>query len=195
MYLTFVYFIPENGHTVVRNMYERIVHINYFFTMSQALVGQGFLIIEDSWSHSVGILWTNEQPDTEISAWPYTKLTRDINVCPGGIRTSNPSIRAAADPRLRPRGHWDRQTDFNVVYLYAFIVTTIFYTKQKYLQKTKRNLRQVYEIRSGYVGLYTINPFLGAFAKLQKETISFVVSVHPYVLSHGTTRLPLHGVL
>jgi hypothetical protein len=28
---------------------------------------------------------------------------------PGGIRTRNRSKRAAADPRLRPRGHWDRQ--------------------------------------------------------------------------------------
>jgi len=27
---------------------------------------------------------------------------------PGGIRTRNPSKQAAADPRLRPRGHWDR---------------------------------------------------------------------------------------
>ena len=27
---------------------------------------------------------------------------------PGGIRTRNPSKRAAADPRLRPLGHWDR---------------------------------------------------------------------------------------
>jgi len=27
---------------------------------------------------------------------------------PGGIRTHNPSKRAAADPRLRPRGHSDR---------------------------------------------------------------------------------------
>jgi hypothetical protein len=26
---------------------------------------------------------------------------------PGGIRTHNPSKRAAAEPRLRPRGHWD----------------------------------------------------------------------------------------
>jgi hypothetical protein len=27
---------------------------------------------------------------------------------PGGIQTQNASKRAAADPRLRPRGHWDR---------------------------------------------------------------------------------------
>ena len=35
----------------------------------------------------------------------------------------------------------------------------------------------------------TVTIFLGAFAELQKLTISFVMSVHP----HGTTRLPLDG--
>ena len=30
---------------------------------------------------------------------------------PGGIRTHNNSGRAAADLRLRPRGHWQRQLD------------------------------------------------------------------------------------
>jgi hypothetical protein len=28
---------------------------------------------------------------------------------PGGIHTHNPRKRAAADPHIRPRGHWDRQ--------------------------------------------------------------------------------------
>jgi hypothetical protein len=28
---------------------------------------------------------------------------------PRGIRTHDPSRRSAADPRLRPRGHWDRR--------------------------------------------------------------------------------------
>jgi hypothetical protein len=28
----------------------------------------------------------------------------------GGIRTHDPSKRAAEDPRIRPHGHWDRQT-------------------------------------------------------------------------------------
>jgi len=31
---------------------------------------------------------------------------------PGGIRTHNPSKRVAADPRLRPCGHWDRQCTY-----------------------------------------------------------------------------------
>jgi hypothetical protein len=28
---------------------------------------------------------------------------------PGGIRTYNPKKRVAADPSIRPRGHWKRQ--------------------------------------------------------------------------------------
>ena len=35
--------------------------------------------------------------------------TDNTNIhAPGGIRTRNPSKRSAADPRLRPLGHWDR---------------------------------------------------------------------------------------
>jgi len=34
---------------------------------------------------------------------------------------------------------------------------------------------------------------LGAFAKLRKATISFVMSVRLSVRAHGTTRLPLDG--
>ena len=40
----------------------------------------------------------------EWSARQYTTLNIDIHPCPGGIRTHNPSKRAAVDPRLRPRG-------------------------------------------------------------------------------------------
>jgi hypothetical protein len=36
-----------------------------------------------------------------------THNTHNIHA-PGGIRTRNPSRRTAADPRLKPRGHWDR---------------------------------------------------------------------------------------
>ena len=38
----------------------------------------------------------------------YNKHNTNIHD-PGRIRTHNPSKRTAADPRLRPRGHWDRQ--------------------------------------------------------------------------------------
>ena len=62
--------------------------------------------------HSVGIFWTCDQPDAETSTWQGTILTTDIHA-KGGIRTRNPSKWAAADPRLRPRGHWDVQMNVN----------------------------------------------------------------------------------
>ena len=42
--------------------------------------------------------------------------------------------------------------------------------------------------------LFSVTPlFLGAFTKLRKATISFVMSVCPSVRQHGTIRLPLDG--
>jgi hypothetical protein len=79
---------------------------------STALVGLGILTVEASRSHSdiprsVGLLWTSDQPVAETS--DNTQHSQETNIhAPGGIRTHNPSQRAAADPRLRPRGHWDR---------------------------------------------------------------------------------------
>jgi len=71
----------------------------------QPLVGQGLLIVEASRSHSdtphsVGLLWTSDQPDAETSTSQHPTLTRDIHV-PSGIRTRNRSKRAAADPRFK----------------------------------------------------------------------------------------------
>ena len=75
----------------------------------QPLVGQCRVIIEASCSHSdtphsVGLLWTSEQPDVGTTVTTrYTHKRKTSNV-PGGIRTGNPNKRTAADPRLRPRG-------------------------------------------------------------------------------------------
>jgi hypothetical protein len=86
----------------------------FFFSYgSTALYGPGPpRFVEASRSHtsdtpqSVGLLWTRDQPDSETSTWQHSQET-DIHAL-GGIRTCNPSKRAAADPRLRPRGHCDR---------------------------------------------------------------------------------------
>ena len=58
--------------------------------------------------HSVGLLWTDDQCDTETSTWQHTILTRDTHPFPGEIRSHKTSKRAAAYPRLRPQGHRDR---------------------------------------------------------------------------------------
>jgi len=85
-----------------------------FFPLAlQPPVGQGLLTIEASRSlldtpHSVGFLWTSDQPYAETSdSTHYSRETGTLST--GGIRTRNPSQRMAPDPCLRPRGHWDRQ--------------------------------------------------------------------------------------
>jgi hypothetical protein len=90
------------------------VSILRFFMLRQPLVGLGLLVIEASLSHSdtphsVGLLWTRDQPVAETSTWQHSQQT-DIHAL-GGIRTRNPIKRAAVDPRLRPRGHWDRHSN------------------------------------------------------------------------------------
>jgi hypothetical protein len=53
----------------------------------QPLGGLGLLSIEASKSHSdtphsVGLLWTSDQPDTETSTLQHTTLTTDRHPCP-----------------------------------------------------------------------------------------------------------------
>ena len=59
---------------------------------------------------------------TPLDEWPahrrdlylttHNTHNRQTSTPPGGIRTHNLRQRAAADPRLRPRGHWDLQCKF-----------------------------------------------------------------------------------
>ena len=83
----------------------------------QPLVSQGLLIIEASRSHththththSVGLLWTFDQPDAERPLPYNTQHSQETDIhTTGRITTHNPSKRAAADQRLRLRGHWDQ---------------------------------------------------------------------------------------
>jgi hypothetical protein len=65
----------------------------------QPVVDQGLFIIEASRSHSdtthtVGILWTSDQPDAETSTWQHTTLTREIYPFPK--RDSNPQSQQEA---------------------------------------------------------------------------------------------------
>jgi len=76
--------------------------------VQQPPMGQGLLIVEDSWSYSDTL---GRTPQDEWPARPdNTQLSHETDIhAPGGIRTHNPNKRAAADPRLRPRCHWDRR--------------------------------------------------------------------------------------
>ena len=84
-----------------------------FLSSTNILPHRGLLTVEDSRSHSdthhsVGILWTSDQPDAETSTWQHATLTRDRHPCPR--RDSNPQSQQASGrrPTRRQRGHWDR---------------------------------------------------------------------------------------
>jgi len=54
----------------------------HFFMAHQSLVGWSVLIIKALWSHSdtphsIGLLWTSDQPNAQTSTWQHTTLTRD----------------------------------------------------------------------------------------------------------------------
>jgi hypothetical protein len=80
----------------------------------EALVGQGILIIETSrsllkthntWQDSSGrVISLSQRP---ISDNTQDSKETDIHL-PDGIRNHSLIKRTAADPRLRPRGLWDR---------------------------------------------------------------------------------------
>jgi hypothetical protein len=90
-----------------------ILKSKLYFMEQQPPASQDLLIIEASRSHSgtphwVGLLWTSSQPVAKTATWHHTRQ-KGIHA-PGAIRTRNPCERAAADPYLRLRGHWNRPT-------------------------------------------------------------------------------------
>jgi len=76
-----------------------------------ALFGQGFLFIgvqrsRSDTPHSSGRVI---EPVAEAATYTTRNIrNKGISICLSEIRTRDPSKRAAADPRLRPRGHRDR---------------------------------------------------------------------------------------
>jgi hypothetical protein len=67
---------------------------------------RGFLITHTD-RHTVGLLWTSDQPVAETSTYTgqHNIETQQTNIhTPSGIRTRDSSNRAAVDLRLRPRG-------------------------------------------------------------------------------------------
>ena len=101
--------------------------------------------------HSLWLLWTSGQPDTEILP-DNTKHSQETDIHEsGGIRTRNPSKRSAADPRHKPRGHSDRQFAslriFNYVFLcnpHIQIIRLIWQTRPKLSKHPSLNNQHSY---------------------------------------------------
>ena len=73
--------------------------------------GHGLLVLEVSRSHTTTHHSRYDSPGRVISPSqrPLPDNTQHKQTCPRRDSNPNPSRRAAADPRLRPRGHWNRQ--------------------------------------------------------------------------------------
>jgi hypothetical protein len=73
----------------------------FFFRGSTTVVGQDLLLVEVSRSHSdtphsLGLLWTSDQPVAETSTRQHTTLTRDRHPCLR--RDSNTQFQQATGP-------------------------------------------------------------------------------------------------
>jgi hypothetical protein len=109
--------VVKTPKIIFNNAVYIYIYIYFFFFSwhNSPTEGQDLLITKASRSHSdaphsVGLLLMIDRPIAETSTW-HTTLTIDRHPCPRRGWTHSPSKRTAADPRLRPRGHWDRQWD------------------------------------------------------------------------------------
>jgi hypothetical protein len=97
-------------HNVVcyNSNYKMIYSPHSIFYGSTALVDIGLLTFEVSMSHSgtprsVELVWTNDRPVAETSAWQHTAFARNRHLC---FRwDSDPQSHQGTPPHLRPRGH------------------------------------------------------------------------------------------
>jgi hypothetical protein len=67
----------------------------------------------------VELSWKNRPVVSETSTWQHTTLSRAVN--PYHRRVSSPQSQFSADLRLRPLGHWDRQS----YYHYKLIIQSL----------------------------------------------------------------------
>jgi len=96
---------------VISHFFLQHVTVGYLFLARQPPVGQGLLINEVSRSHTTMHHILSSGRVISLSQRPLPDNTQHSQQTkihdPGGIRTHNLSGRAAAELRLRPRGHWE----------------------------------------------------------------------------------------
>jgi hypothetical protein len=162
-----------------------------------------------TWSHSVthtpshthtqylvGILWTSDLPDAEVCACtPHNVRQVQKFMHPGGIRTCNPSKRAAADSHLRPRDHEDwRILNFQAFNQYlGFQVSSGLMAEVSLLTHTHTHThthehRWMYPHLSDYsrVLFFSLH-----FNSTYRPTLQFYLSSHTPATSSSTYRLTL----
>jgi hypothetical protein len=143
---------------------------------------QCLLIIEASRSHSgtphsVGLLWTSDQPDSETSTWKYTTLTRDRHPC--SWLDSNPQSQQASGLYRAATGiGWRKRNthDYNEFIVTADVMNVSYST-----------------VGSGIVGIATSNGVdrPGFESRSEQEIFS---SAKPSGSALGPTQPPVQRI-
>ena len=127
-FLHSVYILLEN----TQNYITFTPSLAFFLLAQQSPVGQG-LLIHEVFNHTQQRTTVGRTPLDGWSARPrdlylttHNIHNRDIHA-PGGIRTHNLSRRAAADPRLRPSGNWDRYYEDCILLKFVLFLSFHYY--------------------------------------------------------------------
>jgi hypothetical protein len=93
---------------IINHSYLRFIHNSFTFPVHSQLEHRtpfGISVITHTIRHTVGLLWTSEQPVAETSTYTrqHNIQPQETNIhAPSRIRTRDPSNQAAADVRLGP---------------------------------------------------------------------------------------------
>ena len=93
MLLPFSYFVNFFYGRIFRILPGAPLHGGFTITLSDTTLSRTLL--------------ESDQPDAKTSTWQHTTLKETDIHATDGIRTRNPSKRAAADPPIRLHGWWD----------------------------------------------------------------------------------------
>jgi hypothetical protein len=113
--LSFLCKTPPQNSCCIPNLFRFPIYYFFFAVALRRNAGHGLLILYVYRSHTT----THRSPlvssgrvisPSQRTLPDNTQHSQHTNIhaTPGGIRTHNLSKRVAADPRLRPRSHWDR---------------------------------------------------------------------------------------
>jgi hypothetical protein len=130
-----------------------------FFVAQQPLLGQGLLLSslhDHTQTHHIGLDLCGRVTSAMQGALPdNTQNSQETDVhAPAGIRSHNPSKRAAADPRLRKRSYWDR----TIHRVKISVIWKVYHTATKKL--VSGCLHQIISTQRRFKCLYTSKIFL-----------------------------------
>ena len=114
-----------NLFTCIVNLCDKVLHVNTFtwrYSPQRARVSWS-RFHDHTHTHSVGLLWTSYQPDSETSTWQHTTLTRDRHSC--HRRDSKPQSQEASDPQIHVLKR--AAPGFDFLRIYSNIIFPIIY--------------------------------------------------------------------